>query len=202
MFYVAVFLTACSSEDKPLDNYVFSLAELSTNSHGVATSITLDTGETRLLSTPLIGLTSDTTYRIQALYVAQGEGIVLKDYSFVLSPQVKTYSEYSHPYDPLNVTTCWKTANYINFRLAVKSTALGKHYFGFHQTDLVCNSDGSRTMRVHLVHSQNNAPLYYTRDIYLSLPLRSVTSVLQEKQDSLSLSVTTFDGERTYNFAM
>lgn len=202
LLFAMVLFGGCSSDDAPLENYVFSLAEFTTNSQGLATSIALDNGETLPLSSTISGLKADTLYRIQALYVVQSTQVVLKDYAYVLAPEVKKHSDPNHPFDPLNVTTYWKSAHYINLRLGVKGTASGKHYFGFHQTNYVFNSDGSRTMKVHLVHNQNNDPLYYTRDTYISLPLRPLNGLLQEGRDSLALSVTTFEGERTYRFAL
>lgn len=202
LLFAMVLFGACTSDDAPLENYVFSLAELTTNSQGLATSIALDNGETLPLSSTISGLKADTLYRIQALYVVQSTQVILKDYAHVLAPEVKKHSDQNHPFDPLNVTTYWKSAHYINLRLGVRGTTSGKHYFGFHQTNYVFNPDGSRTMKVHLVHNQNNDPLYYTRDTYISLPLRPLIGLLQERRDSLALSVTTFEGERTYRFAL
>ena len=202
LMVVAIVFAACSTDDTPLDNYQLSLAELPTNNYGTANTIGLDTGENLPLSQSITGLTADTIYRIQALYVIQSGRVALNNYAFVLAPEVKKHSEAYRIYDPLDVTTCWKTAHYINLRLAVKGSASGKHYYGFHQTGYIYNADGSRTMTVHLIHNQNKDPLYYTRDTYISLPLRPLAHLLLAGRDSLSLSVTTFEGERSYSFAL
>lgn len=195
--------TSCSNDEEPLEAYQFSLAELSANAQGAAVSMELDNGKILTLRAPLNRLKADSIYRIQALYVVGTDGkTTIKDMASVLTPKVMKFSEEKRTYDALGVTTCWQGKHYINLRLAVKGSATGVHYFGFNQTDFVTNANGSKTMKVHLVHSQNNDPLYYTRDTYLSLPLRPLADLLQNGRDSLSLSVSTFEGEKNYTFAL
>lgn len=198
-----VVLTACGNDEKPLDNYEISLAELVANNAGSAVDIGLDDGSELPLLSPISGLKADSIYRIQAMYVKTNENKVrLVDMASVLAPKVVKYSVEKKKHDPLDVTTSWLSAHYINFRLAVKGTAKGTHYYGFDQTGYVKHTDGSRTMVVHLIHNQNNDPLYYTRETYLSLPLRHLNTLLQSGKDSIVLNVTTFKGEATYKFAL
>lgn len=199
----AAITTSCSNDEEPLDAYQFSLAEITANANGRAASMELDNGKELLLRSPINGLKADSIYRIQALYVVGTDGKTsIKDVASVLTPKVMKFSEEKHIYDALDVTTCWKGKHYINLRLAVKGSATGVHYFGFNQTDFVANANGSKTMKVHLVHNQNKDPLYYTRDTYLSLPLRPLANLLQNGRDSISLSVSTFEGEKYYIFAL
>lgn len=197
----ALFATACSNDDEVQPAYKFDLAELSTNASGVATALTLDDGTSLTLNQPIGGMKADTTFRIQALYVASDNGTAsVSDYAQVLSPQVVRYAEADIKTDALDVLTCWQTAHYVNFRLAVKGTAVKVHYLGFHETNYVHNADGTVIMQVLLIHDQNNDPLYYTRETYLSLPFRPLSGLLRAGTDSLHVTVATFDGNKTYKF--
>jgi len=194
-------LPSCSDEDDPLPAYVEGLADLQTNSAGRATDMVTDEGEKLVLKNEVGGLSADTTYRILAVYVPQNGSATLNSYARILAPEVQKYNLKQVKSDPLSVTSCWRGAYYINLRLAVKGTAQTTHYFGFHQTDFLRNKDGSATLCALLIHDQNSDPLQYTRETYLSLPLRPLCSLLTAGRDSVRLTVKTFDGDFSRTFA-
>ena len=53
-----------------------------------------------------------------------------------------------------------------------------------------------------VVRDQNNDPLYYSRDMYLSLSLARLRQQLQAGRDSVSVSIHTFKGETSYTFPL
>lgn len=193
-------LCACGAEEDALPAYVQSLAELAVDADGRATALTPDDGETRPLVNPPVGLKSDSTYRILALYTEEDAGIRLTDYAQVLATKITEYDPSLVRTDAVDVTACWQTGNYINLRLSLRATAEGLHYFGCHRTDITPNADGSRTLHALLIHSRNNDPLHFPREAYLSIPLRPLDEQLRAGRDSVCLTVRTFDGPRTFTF--
>lgn len=191
---------ACSDEEDALPSYVQDLADIYTDASGRGVSLLLDNGDSLLLTNGPAFSVADSVYRINVLYVRDGVNVHLTDYAAVLSPKVAKYAADKVVCDPLDIVACWKGGRYVNLRLAMKATATGRHYFGFHQTDYVRHADGKRTMKAVLLHDQNNDPLYYTRETYISLPLRPLEPLLVRGRDSISLSVETFEGNKNYTF--
>lgn len=196
----ALLLLSCDDGEDPLPAYTQDLAEMVTDGQGRAARLVLDNGESRAIANSVTGLVSDTTYRIRVLYTLTDGKAWLTNYAPVLTAQVTRYKEQSVITDPLAVTACWQGCNYINLRLTLTGTAKGVHYFGFHQSDLAENPDGSRTLHVLLLHDQNDDPLYYSREAYLSLPLRPLDTTLTAGRDSIRVSVHTFEGLRQFVF--
>ncbi len=193
-------LMSCSDDDAPLPSYQISLAELTADATGRAMRIGLDDGEELPLTQTISGLRPDSTYRIQALYTTDGQSLTLHQRASVLAPKVVRIAADRVKTDPVGVVACWQGTHYINLRLNIQGTAQAVHYLGFNQTNYVRHANGTRTLCAELIHGQNNDPLYYTRDTYLSLPLRPLQSLLRTRTDSISLTVNTFDGPRTFTF--
>lgn len=194
-------LPSCSDEEEPLPAYVEGLADLHTDASGRATIMVTDEGEELYLNNETGGLRADTTYRILAAYALGNGTATLNSYAQILAPEVKKYNSGQVASDPLSVTSCWRGADYINFRLAIKGTAKSVHYFGFHQTGFSRNEDGSATLCTLLIHDQNGDPLQYTRETYLSLPLQPLSSLLTTNRDSIKVIVKMFDGDFSRTFA-
>lgn len=195
-------LCACGEEEAAAPPYIENLAELAAGPDGRALTLTPDGDAPRALLNPPGGLKADSTYRVLALYTEEGEAIRLTDYAQVLAARVGKYAAETVRTDAVTVMACWQSGGYINLRLSLRATNRGVHLFGFHQTDYVRNADGSRTLHALLLHNQNNDPLHYAREAYLSLPLRPLGDLLQAGRDSICLTVHTFDGERTYAFRL
>lgn len=203
VFVLALAVVSCSKDDEPLPSYQFSLADVATTHDGTAQSVTFDDGVSYPLASTMRGLKADTTYRVQIAYLLDANNTVhLGSLSQLLAPKVETYPAEKVVEDPLNVLTCWQTKRYINFRLSVKGTATGKQMFGFHRAECRQNADGSRTLEVKLLHSQNEDPLYYSRELYLSLPLQDLPDNLTSQKDSVCVHVETFGGKQSYAFPL
>ena len=196
-------VTSCSDDDDKLPSYQFSLADVVTNSEGTAQSVTFDDGKSYRLASALHGLRKDTIYRMQIAYLLDNYNLVqLGSLSQMLAPSLETYPADKVVEDPINVLTYWQTKRYINFRLSVKGTATGKQMFGFHRAECRQNADGSRTLVVKLLHSQNGDPLYYSRELYLSLPLRDLSDELTPDKDSICVMIETFGGKQIHTFPL
>lgn len=203
--FVAVLLTAisCSDDEKTMAPYVEELACLVTDANGQAVSFISDNGATYGLSNTVSGLRPDSTYRVLALFTKDTvqHTVWLTDYARVLAPEPAAYKAQAAVYDPVGITSVWKGGGYVNLHLALKATYSGTHYFGFNLLNTTTSPSGVRTAHVKLIHSQNNDPLYYTREGYLSMPLSKLSQNFSAGTDSVSLAVETFDGEKKYKFA-
>lgn len=195
-----VLFASCNDEEDALPSYTQDLADIVTNWQGRAVRMVFDNGESKTIANEVSGLVNDTTYRVRALYTVEDDKVWLTNYSSVLTVEVAKYKEESVITDPVSVVACWQGGNYINLRLSLKGTTKGVHYFGFHQTGDVENPDGSHTLQVVLLHDQNNDPLYYSLEDYLSLPLRPLDSTLTAGRDSIRITIQTFDGTRDFTF--
>ena len=198
----ALALFSCQDEADPLPDYVEDLSCLTTDYAGRAIWLCLDNGVKLKVQNEVKGLKHDTTYRVMALFTQQPEAGTawLTDYAPILAPQAV---KYKHPQtDPLNVVACWKSGDYVNFRLGIKGTYKGTHYFGFHIDSISASAQHTHRAYLRLVHNQNNDPLYYTREAYLSLPLQPFGLPENGSPDSVCISVSTFDGTRHYAFAL
>lgn len=198
----ALSLTACGEKEAPLPEYRQDLGELITDASGRGTHFVRDDGARFELTDPPAGFTADSLQRIIALYadVPAGQRLTLKSYTKVLSPQVTLFPEQIVRFDPVAIESVYASGAYINLFLLVKTGGQG-HRFGIHQAGTIANADGSRTLCASLLHDQGNDPLYYSRRTLLCCPLRPLQAYLREGKDSIRLTVQTFEGKKSFQFA-
>lgn len=193
--------TACSDDEKPLPNIQTMLADMTPDANGQVSELTLDDGGVKTLAKPLKGLKADSTYRIWAVYEVQTPTCVsLIGCTPVLAAASKAYAADKVCTDALSVVSCWQGASYINLHIGIKGTNTGKHYFGFNRGELTDNGNGTRTLHITLLHDQHGDPAYYTTEMYLSMPLKSLAGMLRPSTDSVSVSVNTFRGVEHFAF--
>ncbi len=192
--FLFVFAACDKEEESPLAAYRQDLAEVFTNFVGKTTHLLRDDGTKLSILNPQGGLTPDSAYRVIALYTESPDGIVIRGLSSVLSPLPREFREESVRTDPLGLTAMWRGGRYVNLRLALK-TGGSAHYLGFIDRDIVRTHDGKLKACIELYHSQNNDPLYYTRETYVSCPVWGYAERLQAGRDSVELSVNTFSGK-------
>ena len=196
-----VLVTGCKDDAEPLPSYKEDLACLVTGADARATTFLTDDGRQLRVSNSVTGLKADTLYRVLALYRENEvrDAVWLTSYARILTPEPRTYRSVKQ--DPLSVVATWKSGGYVNYRLQTKGTYNGTHYFGFHRAGTIAHADGSITLQLKMVHDQNNDPLYYSRETYLSLPLSSFDGILTHERDSVSIEAPTFDGTSTCTYA-
>ena len=194
LFSSCLLLLSCEKEEPPMPAYIQELAEMHTDSEGYARTLTLDQGTVLQIGNKVGGLKADTLYRIRALYQQSGSTVWLSNFAPVLTPHLTHHSPEVIKTDPVSLTACWRGQHYLNLRLNIRATAEGKHLFGFHEAGLQRYSNGTQTLQAVLLHDQNNDPAYYTREVFLSLPLRPLTEKLQSGRDTLQLSIPSREG--------
>lgn len=177
------------------------LADMTPDANGQVSELTLDDGGVKTLAKPLTGLKADSTYRIWAVYEEQAPTCIsLIGCTPVLAAAPKVYAADKVRTDAVNVVSCWQGASYINLHIGIKGTNTGKHYFGFNRGELTENGNGTRTLHITLLHDQHGDPAYYTTEMYLSMPLKSLAGMLRPSTDSVSVSVNTFGGVAHFAF--
>lgn len=197
-------LAACDKDETILPPYVTDLAEVHTDGTGCAGQMLFDDGSEVLTDRTITGLEADSTYRIIARYTRlTTDRIHLTDYATVLAPWVLRYEPNHVICDPVNVVACWRAGGYINLKLSVRTANSKAHYFGFCREAEESGEAGETIHNIRLLHSRNQDPEYFTRETYLSLPLRAVDPRYADGQgNTLRLHIQTFEGEKLFTFRL
>ena len=182
-------------------------AELTVNSQKQGVSFLTDEGEEFTLTSPATSSwiqRPDTVYRAIVYFnkVASGmaEAVAMGQMG-VLRP-VEHWRFKEQPQDPLGVESVWLTRNgkYINMGLLLKNGRVedseGVHAMALCRDTVLLNPDQTRTAYYRLLHSQGDAPEYYTNRRYVSILLP------QDRPDSVRLSIRTYNGTLEKQFAL
>lgn len=147
----------------------------------------------------------DTIYRA-LLYYFLNDGVV-DAYSMgpVLVPSVKAANliKGGIKTDPVHLTSLWRARNgkYLNLRLRVmtgttEDEKMGKQTFGCVSDTVVSHPDGRSTQYLRLYHDQGGQPEYYSKEVYLSIPLKDTEA------DTLQISINTYNGPLLRRFVV
>jgi hypothetical protein len=148
---------------------------------------------------------SDTIYRA-LLYYYLNDGVV-EAYSMgpVLVTSIKDANliKGGIKTDAVHLTSLWRarSGKYLNMRLRVmtgttEDEKMGKQTFGCVSDTVVSHPDGRRTQHLRLYHDQGGQPEYYSKEVYLSIPLKDTEA------DTLLLQVNTYDGLKEKRFVL
>jgi len=140
---------------------------------------------------------SDTIYRA-LLYYNLNDGAV-EGFSMgqVLVPFIKPLDRFKGGMktDAVHLTSLWQARNgrYLNLRLRVMTGVedgkkMEGQVFGCAEDTLIVHPDGLRTLHLRLYHDQGGQPEYYSRDVYLSVPLYGVEA------DTIVMRMQTYEG--------
>lgn len=191
-------LSACHDEEQMWPSYVQDLACLQADADGRGTTLVLDNGTRYGVNNPPSGMEAHEARRVCTYYLLQANGGVrLMGTRSVLVAEAKHYAPDKCVCDPLTLMAAWTGGGFLNLRLALMASAAGSHYMAFHLQEAVPQPDGALTQHLLLLHDQNADPLYFTREVYLSMPLASLTAATPQQADSVCLHVFTFKGETT-----
>ena len=147
--------------------------------------------------------TADTIYRALLYYNLQDGEVDGYNLSQVLVPEVKAASRFGSVVktDPVYLQSAWRarSGRYLNLRLRVltgdtKDGKTQRQVFGCVSDTLVKHEDGRSTLHLLLYHNQNGQPEYYSRDVYLSIPLAGVQA------DTVVMRLQTYEGEYSKAF--
>ncbi len=205
-------LCACETDSYDKGEGKYSLmqadfAELTVNSEKQGTQFLTDEGGQYRFVTPVTASwiqRPDTMYRA-IVYFNEKDGGTAQAVAVgqvgVLRP-VEHWRFKELPQDPLGVESVWLTRNgkYINLGLLLKNGRVedeeGTHAMALCQDTVMKNPDLTRTAYYRLLHSQGDAPEYYTNRRYVSIQLP------QDRPDSVRLSIDTYKGTLEKLFAL
>lgn len=191
MLIAALAVWSCSDDDdERYPNVLTEFADIRSDSDGRLSDFTTDGGLTLRIRNELTGYAPSRVFRALCGYVAQGDEATLFELQGVW---LLRDSSAIARHDPTGVLSVWPTARYLNMQLSPMSHG-GQHHWGF-ATDSV--KPGHAYLSLH--HNQNGDEPAYSSTVYASLPLDSIPGL--QPGDSLSLSIQTFQGVRTFHRA-
>ena len=187
---VVLALWSCSSDgDERYPNVITEFSDVRSDKDGRLIDFTTDGGATFRIQNELTGYIPNRLYRAICGYVPQGDQATLYELQGVWILRDSTAIA---RHDPTNVLSVWSAARYLNMQLS-PMTHGGQHYWGF-ATDSLRPGHAY----VSLYHNQNGDDAAYSQTVYASLPFDSIPGL--QPDDSVSLSVHTFQGIRTFRF--
>lgn len=181
---------SCSDdEDGHYPDVITEFADVRSDKDGRLTDFTTDGGATFRIENELTGYNPNRIYRAICGYVPQGNQATLYELQGVW---VLRDSTAIVRHDPTDVLSVWSTARYVNMQLS-PLTHGGQHYWGF-------AADSLRPGHAYLslYHNQNGDDAAFSQTVYASLPFDSIRGL--QPDDSVSLTIHTFEGTRTFNF--
>lgn len=141
--------------------------------------------------------TADSTYRALLYYNKREGKAEVVSIGQVLVPAIKNAGTVKGGVvtDPVYVESVWRarTGRYLNLRLRVLTGQVEEEkkagqVFGCADDTLVSHPDGHSALYLRLYHSQNGEPEYYSRYVFLSVPIGGV------KADTIVMRINTYDG--------
>ncbi len=182
--------------DGSLSHATAEMADITIN-NGIVTAIQTDAGNALTVSPgqTFAEIKNDTIVRCMLYYnKVEQQPAELLSYKqvLVLTP---ASGNFVPQYDPVKLTSIWKanSGKYVNMLIGIKT---GKSYGQKQGIALVQDSvswQGRGRVFYSLAHAQNDLPQYYTQDVYLSIPW-----VLQ---DTISVTITTYEGAEMHTFS-
>lgn len=195
---------SCKEDDYVYPSVVTEFIDGQTDSEGVLSRLITDEGEvyTIQLREGLDGLTPDSLYRTVSVYQPLTESGEVYLYSaqliMALDPlPAESFTE-GVVTDPLDVRSVWRSGDYIN--LILKPMVKDKNH-AFHFADYgITEEGGANTLHLTLYHNRNDDYEAFTREVYLSIPLREYKDKLRSG-DTIALQINTYEkGFSTYTF--
>ena len=195
--------TACQDEDTAWDAYEKQLCEVRTNADGQPHEVNLDDGTSTTTALKADGLTPDSVYRATAVFTRENDGnTLIHALENVMAPYAKenVRSDYGHA--PVNTLACWRSAKYVNLRIAVERSYGHTHTLGFANEGIRTTPGQTpyRTLVLRLLHDNEGDRKDFRQEIIISCPTDIYSSQLQHDRDSVRMTVPTENGHQTYTF--
>lgn len=191
---VAVLLTvayACKEDAKDYPPVLTDFADVAIGTGGVLMSFATDDGTLRDVSQQGISANiEDTVVRGVVTYTIDGAATTLYGLQPVFAEDALPLDSFKNvAYDPVSISSLWKTPRYVNMILGIKTSGVEKsHAFAF------CQDSIGHVSLLHARSDRDNES--YTERVYMSLPIYNNMYA----RDSLTLRINTYDGMREFPF--
>lgn len=196
----------CKEEDYVYPSVVTEFIGAQTNNDGTISQLVADDGTiySVLQRDGLGGLVADTLYRTISIYepITQenGKGNVAQLYScqLVLSVNPLPASDFKGNIktDPVDIQSIWLSGEYLNMILPVQYKELS-HLYHFVDEGITSDQSGTQTLNLRLFHDRNNDYEAFTKQVYLSVPLKNYLQLLR-KGDKIRFNLNTYKEGETY----
>lgn len=196
----------CKEEDYVYPSVVTEFIGAQTNNDGTISQLVADDGTiySVLQRDGLGGLVADTLYRTISIYgpITQenGKGNVAQLYScqLVLSVNPLPASDFKGNIktDPVDIQSIWLSGEYLNMILLVQYKELS-HLYHFVDEGITSDQSGTQTLNLRLFHDRNNDYEAFTKQVYLSVPLKNYLQLLR-KGDKIRFNLNTYKEGETY----
>lgn len=185
VFIVLLSFFSCKEDDYQYPPVKTDFVSVTTNGEGRVDSLFDDNGERFSLSLSGNNLTKDSLYRCVATYSADENGIRLYALQNIVSPDPVKF-EYLKT-DPVSTVRVWLGGGYVN--MVVKTLGQTKaHRWGLNEDSFTSSDSGRKRLSFTLYHDINGDYPAFSRETYLSFPLRKYTSRLTQG-DSLFINI-------------
>lgn len=203
-----LFFASCTSEDYDTGDGKYSymcadFVEAYTDNNGKVTRATTDDDETLAFSQPfkIDGMsTPDSVYRILLYYNKVENDIKPLGINLVYVPVVHDIKDAKDKStDPVQFDSSWMSRNgrYINLGLTVKAGTTNndsKQSLGMALDRCTELPDGTKEVRLILIHNQNGMPEYYSVTTYMSIVTDKLPCGLNDG-DKVVVAINTYKGE-------
>lgn len=196
----------CKKEDYVYPSVVTEFIGAQTNNDGTISQLVADDGTIySVLQRDGLGeLVADTLYRTISIYepITQenGKGNVAQLYScqLVLSVNPLPASDFKGNIktDPVDIQSIWLSGEYLNMILLVQYNELS-HLYHFVDEGITSDQSGTQTLNLRLFHDRNNDYEAFTKQVYLSVPLKNYLQLLR-KGDKIRFNLNTYKEGETY----
>lgn len=196
----------CKEEDYVYPSVVTEFIGAQTNNDGTISQLVADDGTiySVLQRDGLGGLVADTLYRTISIYepITQenSKGNVAQLYScqLVLSVNPLPASDFKGNIktDPVDIQSIWLSGEYLNMILLVQYKELS-HLYHFVDEGITSDQSGTQTLNLRLFHDRNNDYEAFTKQVYLSVPLKNYLQLLR-KGDKIRFNLNTYKEGETY----
>lgn len=152
--------------------------------------------------------TPDSVYRALLYYNSVGHSVRPVMLGNVSVPPVRMASDVKdQSADPLHLDSSWRSRNgkYINLGITVMAgkddNDTGKQTIGVACDGMTVGEDGTKEVRLHVLHNQNGVPQYYSVHTYMSIPLSEIPYNIVPG-DRIVVNVNTYGGEVIKEFVL
>ena len=204
LLFCIFFCEGCKEEDYVYPSVVTEFIGAQTNNDGTISQLVADDGTiySVLQRDGLGGLVADTLYRTISIYepITQenGKGNVAQLYSCQLSVNPLPASDFKGNIktDPVDIQSIWLSGEYLNMILLVQYKELS-HLYHFVDEGITSDQSGTQTLNLRLFHDRNNDYEAFTKQVYLSVPLKNYLQLLR-KGDKIRFNLNTYKEGETY----
>ena len=203
IFLGLIFLVACKDDDYVYPPAITEILSAQTDARGTISSLLPDKCEPLPVGNAdrFSGLVPDSVYRMIGVYeIVDGTDNSSASHIYsiqqVISHNPIPMSGTEMKTDPVTVQSIWRSGNYINLIVQVKSHTVA-HVFRFVESGYIPTSLGF-VLSLSLYHDKGDDIEAYTQRAYMSVPLNKYDGTLKEG-DVISFTINTYkEGLKTY----